>query len=71
MIPFVSLAGESVRAVRVASKADEIVDAVDDVHDAAKAIDGAKNTTKAFKKAIDRLGINLIGEVKNEAVSYH
>ena len=39
LIPFVSCVGEATDLLRVANKADDIVDAIDDVHDTAKAID--------------------------------
>ena len=50
LLPIVSGCGETVDAIRVANRADDIVDAIDDVHDTAKAIDIAKDTAKASER---------------------
>lgn len=36
LVPFVSGVGETTKALKVANKVDDVVDAVDDVHDTAK-----------------------------------
>ena len=41
VVPFVSGVGEATDAIRIATKMDDVVDMVDDIHDAAKAIDNA------------------------------
>ena len=53
LIPFVSCVGEATDLVRVATKADDIVDAVDDVHDTAKAIDRIGESTSKTTKMIE------------------
>ena len=41
LVPFVSGVGEATDLIRVATKADNFVDAIDDVHDTARAIENA------------------------------
>ena len=56
LIPFVSGLGEATDLMRVANSAGDIADAVDDIHDTAKALDNAKDTLDAsgdFARKID------------------
>ena len=56
LIPFVSGLGEASDMVRIASKADDIIDAADDVHDTvkiAKAVDFTEDAADKIK-ALDR-----------------
>ena len=55
LIPFVSGVGEATDIIRVANKADDIVDAIDDVHDTARALEAAGTIRDGVKiqKATD------------------
>ena len=59
LIPFVSGVGEATDLLRVATKADEFVDAVDNANDASKAIDNAIDSYKALKKANQGKGLEV------------
>ena len=50
LIPFVSGVGEATDLIRVATKADDIVDAIDDVHDTANAIDNLGEAAKELHR---------------------
>ena len=50
LVPFVSGVGETTKALKVANKVDDVVDAVDDVHDTAKVVDNGIDTYKNLKK---------------------
>lgn len=50
LLPIVSGVGEATDLLRIATKADAVVDAVDDVHDTAKAIDNVGKATKELHR---------------------
>ena len=59
LIPFVSGVGEATDLLRLATKADKVVDAIDDAHDTAKAIDNTIDTYRALKKANKGNGLEV------------
>ena len=50
LIPFVSGVGEVTDIIRVANKADDFVDAIDDVHDTARAIENVGKSAKELHR---------------------
>ena len=71
LIPFVSGVGEATDLIRVATKADDIVDAIDDIHDTAKAIDKISDVidgaTDITKTVID---VGNAGEIAFNGIKY-
>ena len=71
LIPFVSGIGEATDIIRVANKADDFVDAIDDVHDTAKAIDkifdGIDGATDITKTVLD---VGNTGETAFNGIKY-
>ena len=59
LLPIVSGCGETVDAIRVANKADKIVDAIDNVHDTAESLDESRKiadrTLKRIRSAAKKL----------------
>ena len=62
LVPFLSGVGEATDAMRIADKAEDIVDAIDDVYDSAKAIDridDSLDTSKTISKVAKKHGNSL------------
>ncbi len=62
LVPFVSGVGEATDLMRVATKADDFVDAIDDVHDTARAIGNVGEAAKELHRPYIRKSVREVVE---------
>ena len=57
LIPFLTGVGEAVDVIRIAKTADNVLDAIDDIHDAGKTIEvtvDSIETARTFSRVVDK-----------------